>query len=142
MLDPSPPRKLEQPKIKASQFFIQGLEITTSIILQYSSSERQAIVWSTTERMNADLKVVVTIEGTNGLIEAEGKAPYYPSCFTVYPKFTGSEKPQGKKHGYTQAAQGFVHEADSTALDRAAGKESDIMPSSETIRTMEIMDKS
>lgn len=142
MLDPNPPDKPEQPKIKAAQSFVQGIEVTTTLILQYPSSGRQGVVLSTTERHNGDSKVVVTIDGTEGFIEVEGAVPSHPASFTVYPKWTSGEKPQGKKHDYKQAAQGFIYEADNTALDLAAGRrESPIMPWSETIRVMEIMDE-
>lgn len=92
--------------------------------------------------MSGGSKVVATIDGTKGFIEAEGKFPSLPSSFTLYPKRTGSEKPEGRKHEYTQVPQGFIYEADNTALDLAAGKkESNIMPWCETIRMMEIMDE-
>lgn len=142
MLDPNPPTHPEQPKIMAAQSFVQGIEVTTSVILQYPSSGRQGIILSTTERHNGDSKVVVTIDGTNGFIEVEGAVPSHPASFTVYPKWTSGEKPQGKTHDYKQTAQGFIYEADNTALDLAARrKESAIMPWSETIRVMEIMDE-
>lgn len=141
MLDPKTPSNPETPTIKAAQSFVQGIEVTTSVILHFSSTGRQGIITSTTERRNADTKVVAVIDGTDGFIEVEGAAPSHPTSFTVYPKWTGPEKPQGKKHDYKQAAQGFIYEADNTALDIAAGrKESAIMPWSETIRIMEIMD--
>ena len=54
----------------------------------------------------------------------------------------GVEKPKGKKYDYQRPQQGFIYEADNTALDLAAGKkESSIMPWSETIRVLEIMDE-
>lgn len=142
MLDPNPPDKPEQPKIMAAQSFVQGIEVTTTLLLQYPSSGRQGVVLATTERHNGDSKVVVTIDGTEGFIEVEGAVPSHPASFTVYPKWTSGEKPQGKKYDYKQAAQGFIYEADNTALDLAAGRrESPIMPWSETIRVMEIMDE-
>lgn len=142
MLDPNPPSKPETPNIKAAQSFVQGIEVTTSVILHYASSGRQGIVTSTTERKNADMKVVAVIDGTDGFIEIEGGAPSHPTSFTVYPKWIDAEKPLGKKHDYKQAAQGFIYEADNTALDIAAGrKESPIMPWSETIRILEIIDE-
>lgn len=142
MLDPSPPSEPEQPSIKASQSFVQGIEVATSAILQYPSSGRQGLLLCTTERHNGDSKVVVTIDGTDGFIEVQGHVPSHPALFTVYPKWTSGEKPRGKTHDYRQAAQGFIYEADNTALDLAAGrKESAIMPWSETIRVMEMMDE-
>lgn len=134
--------KAETPTVKATQSFVGGIEVTTSILLHYPSSGRQGIVLSTTERGNGAHKVVATIDGTNGFIEVEGAAPSHPTAFTVYPKWTGDEKPAGKRYDYKQEWQGFVYEADNTAIDIAARrKESEIMPWSETVRVMEIMDE-
>ncbi|KAI0009690.1 hypothetical protein F4779DRAFT_357122 [Xylariaceae sp. FL0662B] len=141
-LDPNLPSKPETPKILAAQSFIDGIEVTTSTILHYTSSGRQGVVTSTTNRKKGKTQIVTTIDGTDGFVEVEGSAPSHPSSFTVYPRWTGDEKPEGKKYDYAQAAQGFIYEADNTALDIAAGKkESSIVPWSETIRVMEIMDE-
>ncbi|PSR88637.1 hypothetical protein BD289DRAFT_366910 [Coniella lustricola] len=143
MLDPQPPSAPEDPKIMAAQSFVDGIEVTTSVILQYPSSGRQGLILSTTERRGAKPGVIVTIDGTDGFVEVQGNVPSHPEAFTVYPKWEdGADKPQGKRYDYKQAAQGFIYEADNTALDLAAGrKESSIMPWSETIRVMEIMDE-
>jgi len=70
-----------------------------------------------------------------------------PLSFTVYPKLEGDpnagslERKEGKKYNFPRIGKGFVYEADDTALDVLAGrKESSIMPWSETIHVMEIMD--
>lgn len=142
MLDPNPPSQPEAPKIMASQSFIQGIEVTTTAILHYPRSGRQGVILSTTQRQNGSSKIVATIDGTDGFIEVEGGAPSHPTSFTVYPKWTSGEKPSGKTYDYSQAAQGFIYEADNAALDIAAGrKQSEIMPWSETIRVMEMMDE-
>ena len=141
-LDANLPHNPETPKIMAAQDFRDGVEVTTSVILHFEKSGRQGIMTSTTERRNGKSKIVATIDGTNGFIEVEGGAPSHPKSFTVYPKWEGDEKPKGKKHDYEHKWQGFVYEADNTALDIAAGrKESEIMPWKETIRVMEIMDE-
>lgn len=141
-LDPDLPSKPEHPKIMAAQDFQDGIEVTTSAILHYEKSGRQGVMTSTTNRKKGKSQIVTTIDGTDGFIEVEGGAPSHPRSFTVYPRWEGDEKPQGKKYDYEQKWQGFVYEADNTALDIAAGKkESNIMPWSETIRVMEIMDE-
>ncbi|ETN45367.1 uncharacterized protein HMPREF1541_09198 [Cyphellophora europaea CBS 101466] len=141
-LDPGIPAKPETPEIKAFQSFREGIEVTTSAIFHYPSSGRQGVFMSTTEKKNGPTKVVATIDGTDGFVEVEGGAPSHPKSFTVYPKWEGDEKPKGKKYDYEQKWQGFVYEADNTALDIAAGKkENSIMPWAETIRVMEIMDE-
>ncbi|KAI1844498.1 hypothetical protein JX266_009385 [Neoarthrinium moseri] len=141
-LEPKAPAQREMPKIMAAQSFVDGIEVTTSVVLHYPSSGRQGIISSTTERKNGASQIVATIDGTNGFVEVEGSAPSHPRSFTVYPKWTGDEKPQGKKYDFDRPQQGFIYEADNTALDLAAGrKESPVMPWSETIRVMEIMDE-
>jgi predicted dehydrogenase len=142
-LDAGVPGKLEDPKIHAVQTFVDGIEVTTSAILHYASTGRQAAITTTTERSKGPgLKNIATIDGTNGFIEVEGTAPSHPHSFTVYPKWEGDVKPEGKKYDYTRPQMGFIYEADDTVLDIAAGrKESSIMPWSETIRVMEMMDE-
>lgn len=143
LLDPGVPRKPETPTILAAQSFRQGIEVTTSAILKFPQTQRQGVLLATTERKNGDKrKVIATVDGTDGFVEVLGAAPSHPSSFVVYPKWTGSEKPPGKTYDYARAAQGFIYEADNTALDLAAGrKESEIMPWAETIRVMEMMDE-
>lgn len=141
-LDPHTPEKSELPKIMAAQSFEDGIEVTTSVVLHYESSGRQGVVTATTNRKKGPSQIVATIDGTDGFVEVEGGAPSHPKSFTVYPRWTGDEKPQGKKYDYNEPAQGFIYEADNTALDIAAGRtESVIMPWSETIRVMKIMDE-
>ncbi|KAI0128308.1 dimeric dihydrodiol dehydrogenase [Xylariales sp. AK1849] len=141
-LDPKTPEQSENPKIIGAQSFADGIEVTTSVILHYPSSGRQGIIMSTNNRAMGKSYIVATIDGTDGFVEVEGGAPSHPSSFTVYPKWTGDKKPEGKKYDYQQKAQGFIYEADNTALDIAAGrKESAIIPWSETVRVMEIMDE-
>ncbi|KAI1503588.1 hypothetical protein F5X99DRAFT_374871 [Biscogniauxia marginata] len=141
-LDPRTPARSETPKVLAAQSFVDGVEVTTSAILQYASSGRQGVVTATTERGRGSSQIIATIDGTDGFVEVEGIVPSHPRSFTVYPKWTGDEKPAGKKYDYERAAQGFIYEADNTALDLAAGrKESPIVPWSETIRVMELCDE-
>ncbi|KAI1322775.1 hypothetical protein F5Y16DRAFT_27960 [Xylariaceae sp. FL0255] len=144
MLDPNPTGpNSETPKIMAAQTFVDGIEVTTSVLLHYPSSGRQGIAGSTTERAKGKPQIVATIDGTDGFIEVEGNVPSHPTAFTVYPRWSGDEKPAPtKRYDYARPQQGFQYEADNTALDLAAAmKESAIMPWSETIRVMEIMDE-
>lgn len=148
-LDPGTPRESERPEISAVQSHQDGIEVTTSVMLHYKSSGRQGIISSTT-MANGNPSIIATIHGTNGYIEVEGPVPSMPLSFTVYPKREGDPnendpdgpKPQGKKHDFPKIGRGFIYEADNTALDIIAGrKESDVMPRSETMRVMEIMDE-
>ncbi|CAG9981124.1 unnamed protein product [Clonostachys byssicola] len=142
-LEPEAPGPREKPKIMAAQSFVDGIEVTTSLLLHYPDTGRQGVVTSTTERRRDESQIIATIDGTDGFIEVEGRVPSHPTSFTVYPKWgSDDKKPQGKKYDYSRPQQGFIYEADNTALDLAAGrKESTIMPLSETVRVMEIMDE-
>lgn len=143
MLDPDTPQKPERPAILAAQSFRHGVEVTTSAILKFPTTQRQGILLATTERKNDEPgNVVATVDGSDGFVEVLGAVPSHPTSFVVYPKWTASEKPPGRKYDYAEAAQGFIYEADNTALDIAAGRtESEIMPWAETVRVMEMMDE-
>lgn len=143
-LDPGMPEHPETPDVKAVQSFDRSgtVEVTTSALLRFASSGRQGVVTCSTEqRQRGKSSVVVTVDGTDGFVEVEGPVPSHPQSFTVYPAWTGDEKPPGRKYDYARPQQGFIHEADNTALDLAAGrKQSQVVPWSETVRVLEIMD--
>lgn len=142
VLDPNDPDNPEKPTVSATQTHLHGVEVTTSVLLQYASSGRQGIVTSTT--MSSQIgRDVCRIQGTEGYIEVEGATPAHPLAFTVHVRRKGEESSyDSKTHDYTQAGQGYFYEADNTALDIAAGRtESAIMPWSETLRVMELMDE-
>lgn len=145
-LDAGSPASSEKPLALGVQSHQDGIETSTSILLQYPSTGRQGIVTSTT-RSNGHPNIICTIWGSNGIIEVEGPAASFPLSFTVYPKVEGdaNERPlsrgEGQKYHFPSTGRGFVYEADNTALDVLAGrKESAIMPWSETIHVLEIMD--
>ncbi|KAH7025041.1 putative dimeric dihydrodiol dehydrogenase [Microdochium trichocladiopsis] len=138
----------EQPVVLASQSFepTVGVETSTAAILRYPSSGRQGVITSTMNTQRGAGHHFATIEGTEGFIEVEGNAPSHPTKFTVYPKWVGvapgsKPKPLGSYEYPLKPYQGFIYEADNTALDIAAGrKESSVMPWAESVRVMEIMD--
>lgn len=133
----------EKPKVLATQSFKGNVEVATSAILHYPSSGRQGVITSTGSSPRDGSHCFGTIEGTDGFIELEGNAPSHPTAFVVYPRWSESTKPEGKRYEWSlKPRQGFQFEADNTALDLQAGrKESPIMPWSETIHVMEIMDE-
>ncbi|KAG5660881.1 hypothetical protein KAF25_002524 [Fusarium avenaceum] len=133
----------EKPKIIATQSFKGDVEVATSAILHYASSGRQGVITSTGSSPRGGSHIFGTIEGTDGFIELEGNAPSHPTAFVVYPQWSEGIKPEGKRYEWSlKPRQGFQFEADNTVLDLQAGrKESPIMPWSETIRVMEIMDE-
>ena len=139
-LDPNAPDNSERPTIHASQTHLHGVEVTSSVILQYPSTGRQGVISSTT-MSNGMSDIIVRIQGTDGYVEVEGPAPSHPESFTVYPR-KGKEQLEGKKYDYPKVGRGFIYEADNTAIDIAGGrKESALMPWKETIQVMEIMDE-
>jgi predicted dehydrogenase len=133
----------EKPKVMATQSFNGHVEVGTSAILHYPSSGRQGIITSTGSSPRGGSHCFGTIEGTEGFVELEGNAPSHPTAFVVYPRWSEGAKPEGKRYEWSlKPRQGFQFEADNTALDLQAGrKESPIMPWSETIHVMEIMDE-
>lgn len=142
MLDPKPPAEAESPTIQAMQTFVEGIECNTSVLMKYKSSGRHGVVTCTTNAERGVPHVFGTIEGSNGYIKVEGRVPSHPDAFYVYPKQEGEAQAKGIKYDYKKTYQGFPYEADNTALDLAGGrKESRIMPWSETVRVMEMMDE-
>lgn len=143
-LDAGSPGKSEKPDILAMQSFREGIEVTSSVLLRYPSTGRQGIVTSTTN-INHGSGVFARIDGSKGYIEVEGPAPSMPLSFTVYTKSPEAKRDSdyvGKKFDFPAIGRGFMYEADNTALDFLAGrKESAVMPWSETVNVMEIMDE-
>ncbi|KAI1270688.1 dimeric dihydrodiol dehydrogenase [Xylariaceae sp. FL1019] len=145
-LDPKTPNQSETPKILATQTFEVGIEVATSIVLHYGSSGRQGVITSTT-KVDGNPDMVARIEGTKGTIEVVGPTTSDPQYFIVYPKFStddegNTKRGEGKRFDFETPGRGYTYEADATALDLLAGKEeSDVMPWSESVRVMEIMDE-
>lgn len=140
--------KAETPKVLAIQTLSDDVEIASSMLLYYPSTGRQGIITSTT---NANtMPDFCRIEGSLGYIIVTGSAPSMPDSFIVHLKAQRSTPtdPAGEalaeKTTITsnrQGGRGFFWEADAVALDIAAGrKENAIMPWSETVLVMKIMD--
>ncbi|RGP79533.1 dimeric dihydrodiol dehydrogenase [Fusarium longipes] len=133
-LDSGVGEKATTPKICATQTLVQGVDISTSIILQYPDGA-QGIITSNSKVKTPS--VFCRIEGTEGYIVVEGPAAA-PENFTVYK----DGDTEGQKYDFEKPGRGFYWEADAVALDIAAGKvQSDVMPWAETVRVMEIMDE-
>ncbi|KAF4964047.1 hypothetical protein FSARC_7996 [Fusarium sarcochroum] len=146
-LDPGTPGKSEFPTILASQSHWKGIEVTTSGILTYPSTGRQGVFTSTTNA-NSNPDVLARIRGTKGSIEVHGPCASAPEGFTVYPAFDGEpgapelKRGKGEYYDYRVAGRGYQFMADSVALDVLADKsQSSVMPWSETIRVMDVMDE-
>ncbi|KAF2658596.1 NAD(P)-binding protein [Lophiostoma macrostomum CBS 122681] len=126
----------EKPKILATSKLSDGVDVATSIILQYPDG-RQAI---TTSHSGTGMKTPPSfcrIEGSEGTIVVDGFTASVPSSFVLQKR--GKED---KKFTFERPGKGFYWEADAVALDIAAGrKESERMPWAETIRVMELLDE-
>ena len=130
------------------QSFVEGVEAQTSSILWYPKSKRHGMISSTTNGNASAGKAVAIVEGSKGYIEVSGNAPSWPIKFTVFPKETrqaddGERSEQdGKEYRFEELGKGFMYEADDAAIDISKGRlESSVIPLSETLRVMAIMDE-
>lgn len=143
-MDAGTPSNSETPKIHALQSFVEGIEVTSSVLLSFPSTGRQAITTSTTN-INRGPGVIARVDGRDGYIEVEGPGGSMPQSFTVYKKTPpGSVKKHelAQKFDYPEPGRGFIHEIDNTGKDIIDGRQqSTIMPWSETINVMKIMDE-
>ena len=137
-LDPKSPAASEVPQILALQSHDQGIEVLSTAIVQYGSSQAHGIATSTSLQWG-DANLIARIQGTEGVIEVEGPCPSEPLSFTVYDKPKGNDggqvvKGSGRKYDFPRLGRGFMYEADNTALDVLAGRmESSVMPWRETM---------
>ena len=140
----------EEMEVKAVQSLVDGVDITTSMMLRYKESGRMGVLTSTLEAKSEE--EFCRIEGTEGCIVIRGVAASAPRSFTVSPKVGGSEKGKvnglmdeqkmGKEYKFEFEGMGFQFEADAVAMDVLAGRqENAIIPHSETLRVMKIMDE-
>jgi predicted dehydrogenase len=122
-----------KPQVFGAQSLVDGVDVTSSVILQYPNS-RHAIVTSSSVATTGS--VFCRIEGSQGYIEIEGPTSA-PDSFTVY----WYESKTSKRYGFKRQGHGFYWEADAVAVDIAAGRlENSTMPWAETIRVLEILD--
>ncbi|KAF2732777.1 NAD(P)-binding protein [Polyplosphaeria fusca] len=127
----------EQPVIKAVQTLSHSIDVASTVLLLYPSTQKQAICTSTAMFRTPD--VFCRIEGTNGHIEVQGVSASCPTAFTIFIKGRSSE---GERHTVPKPGHGLYWEADAVAQDIAAGrKENAIMPWSETLRVLGILDE-
>ena len=131
--------------IVASQSLVDGVDVATSMLLKYKETGRQAILTSSLEAKSDE--AFCRVEGTEGYITITGVAASSPKKFVVYPKVAISSKNEieansGKEYKFDFEGMGFHFEADAVALDVLEGrKENLVMPHSETLRVMKIMDE-
>ncbi|KAH8657760.1 hypothetical protein BX600DRAFT_468096 [Xylariales sp. PMI_506] len=122
------------PTIHATQTLIEGVDVTSSALLQYPNGS-QAIV--TSSHLVETREIFCTIEGSGGSIEIGGPNSA-PDFFTVHLK----KDQTSTKYDFEREGNGLYWEADAVALDIAAGKrQNSIMPWSETLRVLEYLDE-
>ncbi|KAE8423560.1 hypothetical protein BDV36DRAFT_306076 [Aspergillus pseudocaelatus] len=150
-LDHGTPSQSERPKVKAFQTHEHGVEVATSVLLEYPSTGRQGIATSTTKVSAPKGEPFAIVHGREGYITIDGLTPSMPYSFSVYKTpndrqlshyWLWTPPESSKRYTFPSYGRGFVYEADNTALDILAGrKQSALMPWAETIRMMEIMDE-
>jgi predicted dehydrogenase len=135
-LDEGIGKEAETPKVTSFQTLADMVDTTSSILLFYPKTGRQGILTSTLS-VKTD-KVFARVEGTKGTIFLEGQATSCPARFRFVPKARDQKE---EVFDFDNPGSGFFYEADAVALDIQAGrKENAIMPWSETIRVLDIMD--
>lgn len=126
---------VEKPKLLATSALSDGVDVATSIMLQYSDG-RQAIATCHSGTGTKTPSNFCRIQGSEGTIVVDGTAAP-PDSFVL-------QKPgqDDKKFEFERPGRGFYWEADAVALDIAADrKESETMPWAETARVMELLDE-
>ncbi|KAJ3534241.1 hypothetical protein NM208_g7624 [Fusarium decemcellulare] len=133
--------------IQATQTHLHDVEVSTAALLQRQSTGQHGVVSSTTLTTGSP-DMVARIQGTEGVIEVHGECPSAPLSFTVYSKFTRDMENETISRQlidtfkYPVMGRGYYFEADNAALDVLEGRlESPIMPWSESVRVLEIMDE-
>ncbi|CAI6100912.1 unnamed protein product [Clonostachys chloroleuca] len=125
----------QKPKVLATQTLKDGVDVGTSILLAYPNGKQGILTSNVAVKSPAQF---CRIEGTSGHVVVQGFVASVPASFTIFTE----QQPEGKQYEFERPGRGFYWEADSVALDIAAGKtESDIMPWAETVRVLEILDE-
>ncbi|KAF9893076.1 hypothetical protein FE257_012487 [Aspergillus nanangensis] len=123
----------ETPTILGTQRLHDGVDVATSVILSYPDGKQGLATCSTFTKTPSSF---CRIEGSQGTVTVDGFAASAPAFFTVHAK---DQEPQ--RYDFERPGKGFYWEADAVALDIAAGRmENELMPWSETLRIMRLMD--
>jgi predicted dehydrogenase len=134
-LDPCIGSAALDPDIQSAQLLLDGIDVSSSIILTYHQTHRQGIL--TSNMYSKTDRAFARIEGSKGSIRVEGKAASIPERFVAAFPETGREE----AYEFEKLGQGFYYEADAIALDISAGrKENATMPHAETLRILTLMD--
>ncbi|KAJ5370450.1 uncharacterized protein N7496_006542 [Penicillium cataractarum] len=124
----------ERPQVLASQVIRDEIDIATTAILTYSHGKQGV---ATSSMSTTTPSSFCRIEGAKGFVIVDGPAASVPQSFTVY---VHNQDPV--KYDFEAPGRGYYWEADAVALDIAANKkENSVMPWTETIRIMSLMDE-
>jgi dihydrodiol dehydrogenase / D-xylose 1-dehydrogenase (NADP) len=136
ILSSAPENGAEEPDVTSSLTLDlkTGADSICSIILSYHKLSAQAICTASYNCKSPS--EFARIEGTEGTIIIEGPAASKPLALIVRQKGKDEERIEFPVRGW-----GFFYEADAVAKDiRAGRKQNPIMPWSETVRMMRLMD--
>lgn len=149
----------QSPVVTSTQTLSDGVDVTSSMLLFYPQTGRHGILTSTT--LHKTDRTFCRIESSSGIILVSGDTAPMPDTITIVLKAANAGKDMGDRRAeagvkeehfggekevfrfaeHSVAAKGFYHEADHVALRLAGGYiESDIIPLSETLKVLEILD--
>lgn len=145
----------QQPTVTAHQTLLDGVDVSSSILLYFGATGRHGIVTSSLQHKTEN--IFSRVEGEKGTLLLMGDTASMPDTIKVIWKEEGSSQDLGDKKNKDTTAErqeqtftfqeacggkGFYYEADAIALDITSGKiESEVMPLSETLRVMQILDE-
>jgi dihydrodiol dehydrogenase / D-xylose 1-dehydrogenase (NADP) len=126
-----------EPEMTSSMIINNGVDETTTVVLNYRHLSCQAVLTSTNTYQGAT--EFCRIEGEKGSISVGGRAASSPAFLMLRLKGQEERKLEFPKEG---GAKGFYFEADAVADDLKSGKkENSIMPLKESLRVMNLMDE-
>jgi predicted dehydrogenase len=134
ILDPEVGSNAAEPHIQSNLGLIDGIDHTASILLSYPNTRKIGVL-SAAVNAKTD-EQFCRIEGSKGVIKILGFAASNPKVLVI----SKPGEPDAIQE-YVKRGMGFYYEADAVACDIAAGKkQNEIMPWSESLRTLRLMD--
>ncbi|EME82769.1 uncharacterized protein MYCFIDRAFT_188053 [Pseudocercospora fijiensis CIRAD86] len=127
--------KAEDPEVSSLQTLNHGVDTSSSVLLRYPSTGKQAVCTSTTDVVGPT--AFARIEGSKGSIVIHGPSPSAPESFDFIPNDGSTEE----IYHFDKPGFGLFWEADAVAHDIKSGRHQNAtMPWAETLRVMNIMD--
>jgi dihydrodiol dehydrogenase / D-xylose 1-dehydrogenase (NADP) len=133
LLDGKVGSEASDPEITSAMVLEYGIDVEDVIIVKYPRTKRVGVL--TASLRTKTKEPFCRIEGSKGFITLDGPGTSLPRKV----KIVVDGKEEVKE--YNHEGMGFYFEADAVAMDILAGrKESDVIPLSETVRMMKVMD--